>query len=279
MTTQAPTREQIRDAWESLAPGFDRYVTPMSIEQGGAAIGRLELRPGTRFLDVAAGSGALAIPAARRGADVVAVDIAPTMIERLTSRARAEGLSKVDGRVMDCHALEFPDASFDITASQNGVTMSARLPVALAEMVRVTRPGGTVLVVAFSALRKAEFIALFVGAVRAAVPDLAVNLPTDAPPPPFQLADPETFRSRLREAGLTDVIVDTVTWDMPIESADELWHKVTCSNPIGAQLVAGLNDAQRDNVRKVLDGMLRERSGGRPGAHLLAEVNIGTGTR
>lgn len=106
--------EQIRTAWDALAPGFDRHTTPHTMRYGEQILNEIAIGPGARFLDVAAGSGALALPAARRGARVVAVDIAPAMVERLAARAREEGLER-----------------------------------GLAEMVRVTRPGGTVLVAAF----------------------------------------------------------------------------------------------------------------------------------
>lgn len=276
MTTHAPTTEQIRDGWDAIAPGFDELITPDSIRHGEEALRRLDIRPGTRFLDVGAGSGALSIPAVRRGAEVVAIDIAPAMIERLTARTRAEGLAGVEGRVMDTRALDFAADTFDVTASQNGVTMLPDLEAGLAEMVRVTKPGGTVLVVAFGALRKAEFIGFFMGAVKAAAPDLA-GPPTD-PQPPFQLADPDVMRDRLTAAGLTDVAVGTTTWDMRLDSATHLWNAVTSSNPIGAQLAGGLTDVQRGDVLGVLDGILRERSGGEPGAVLHAEVNVGVGT-
>ncbi len=277
MTNRAPTREQLRDAWETIAPGFDEHVTPLSIRLGEDVLRGLDVGPGTRFLDVAAGSGALSIPAARRGADVVATDIAPTMIERLTARARAEGLSNIEGTVMDVRALDFADGVFDVAASQNGVTMLP-LDAGLAEMVRVTRSGGTVLVVAFGDIRKAEFLGLFLSAVKAAVPGFT-GPPMDPPPPPFQLADPDVFRAKLTTAGLADVAVHTITWDMPVDSATHLWSEVVSSNPIGAALVAGLTEPQRSDVLAVLDGILRERSGGNPGAVLHAEVNVGTGTK
>jgi ubiquinone/menaquinone biosynthesis C-methylase UbiE len=278
MTTQTPTLEQIRGAWDAVAPGFDQLVTPENIQHGDQALGRLDVGPGTRFLDVAAGSGALSLPAARRGADVLAVDIAPIMVERLIARARAEGLSSVEGRVMDGQALELPDDTFDVAASQHGVSLFPDLGRGLAEMVRVTRPGGSVLVVAFGALPKAEFLRFFVGAVKAVLPDVA-GPPMDPPPLPFQLADPEVFRRRLAAAGLSQVAVETITWDMPFHSGAHMWAAVTSSNPIGAQLVAGLTAAQRAEVEQVLDGILRERSGGEPGAVLQAEVNVGTGTK
>ncbi|XRQ02746.1 class I SAM-dependent methyltransferase [Actinomadura welshii] len=277
MAIKAASQEQIRGAWDALAPGFDEFVTPENLRYGGEALRRAGVGRGTRFLDVAAGSGALSIPAARAGADVVATDIAPAMVERLTGRARAEGLANIDGRVMDGQALGFPDGAFDVTASQHGVSLFPDLTRGLAEMARVTRPGGTVLVIAFGALARAEFLGVFMGAVLAAVPDAAA--PPAEPPPPFRLADPRLFERYLTGAGLTGVAVDTTTWDLRVESATHLWNLVTSSNPLGARLVAGLTAEQRDDVRRVLDGVLRERSGGGPGATLHTEINIGTGVK
>ncbi|MQA61982.1 MAG: methyltransferase domain-containing protein [Actinophytocola sp.] len=276
-TQQAPSNEQIRGAWNGIADGFDELVTPETMVLGEEIVRRLGLRAGTRLLDVAAGSGALSIPAARLGADVVATDIAPGMIERLNARARAEGLSSVRGLTMDGQALDLEDDSFDVAASINGVSLFPDMARGLAELVRVTRPGGRVAIVAFGPMEKVEFIAYFIGAVRAAIPGFT-PLPTNPPPLPFQVAAPGVLRERLAGAGLHDVQIDTLTWDMAFDSVQHLWRVFASSNPIGAHLIAGLNDGQRADVSQVLEGMLRERSAGVPGAVLHAEVNLGTGT-
>lgn len=276
MSIQPPATDQIRAAWDAIAPRFDAHITPKNLPAGDAILDRWDVGPGLRVLDVACGSGALAIPAARRGADVVGVDISPRMIELLGARARAEGL-RVEGRVMDALALELPDDGFDLAVSQNGVTMSPRLGVALAEMARVTRPGGSVVVVAFGPFPRVEFLSTFVAGVRAAVPGFT-GLPTDPPPPPFQVADPAVLAAALREAGLGDVSVDTVTWDMPTSSGQDLWDSVLASNPLGGQMVADLTEEQRADAIGVLDGLLRERFGGRPEGVLHAAVNVGSGT-
>lgn len=278
MTTQLPTPVQVRDAWDALAPAFDEHVTPGNTRHGAEILRSIDIGPGTRFLDVAAGSGALSIPAARRGAEVTATDIAPTMIERLTARARAEGLPNLRGQVMDGYALEFADDTFDVAVSQHGVSLFPDVDRGLAELVRVTKPGGKVVIVAFGTVSKAEFLTYFVGAIKAAVPGFE-GPPMDPPPLPFQLADPDILRERLRTAGMTGVIVEATTWEMPVESAGDLWTLVTSSNPLGAQVAAGLTDAQRTDAQRVLDGMLRERSGGEPGAVLRSEINVGTGTK
>lgn len=273
----APTTEQLRAGWDRVAPGFDEYLTPDNSALGDKVLRRHEVAPGMRVLDVAAGSGALALPAARIGAQVVAADISPVMINRLAARARSEGLTNLDTRVMDGHSLDLDDDTFDLAASQHGVSLFGDMARGVREMARVTRPGGRVLIVAMGPLPQVEFLRFFFGAVRTVVPGFA-GLPTDPPPLPFQVADPERLRAKLTGAGLGDVRVESDVWDMTLRSGAHLWDVVTNSNPIGAASVADLTDEQTAGVRSVLDGMLRERSGGAPEALLHNAINVGVGT-
>lgn len=270
--------QQTKTAWDKLATGFDEFVTPIAMPLAEDALRRIGLRPGMRFLDVAAGSGALSIPAARLGAQVLATDISPTMIKQLTARAREAGLSNLEGRVMNGQALELEDNTFDATGSQNGVSIFPDLKRGLSEQVRVTRPRGRVLIIAFGPLPKAEFLTFFLDAIQEAVPEFP-GLPAGGPPLPFQVANPEKLHQELADAGLKDVHVETATWTMEFESAAHLWGMMTNSNPIGAMLVANLTEEQRVAVRQNLDGMLRERAGGNGPAVLTNPVNIGVGTK
>lgn len=273
-----PERARTQAAWDALAANFDRHLTPRARPLAEASLRRVDLRPGMRFLDVGAGSGALSLPAARLGARVLATDVAPEMLARLEARARAEGLSDLATRAMDGQALDLDDATFDVAGSQNGVTVFPDLARGLAELARVTKPGGRVLVVALGPPPKAEFLTFFVAALKATVPGFT-GLPTNPPPRPFQLADPGKVRDAMTEAGLENVRVDTRSWRMEHPSARHLWDTVTASNPIGALMVADLTPQQREEAQGVLDGMLRERSGGRPAAVLNTEMNIGLGIK
>ncbi len=113
--------------------------------------------------------------------------------------------------------------------------------------------------------------------MRSVVPGFT-GLPTDPPPLPFQVADPERLRDRLTGAGLTDVRVESDVWDLPVRSGAHLWDVVTNSNPLGAAAVADLTADQTAETQQVLDGMLRERSGGAPEAVLHIALNVGVGT-
>ncbi|MFC7231329.1 class I SAM-dependent methyltransferase [Saliphagus sp. GCM10025308] len=168
-----PEQTEIQDEWTEIAPGYDEYVTPSNMAIAEEALERSGLQPGMQVLDVAAGSGALSIPAARAGAQVLATDISPAMVEHLEARARDEGLSTLEVRVMDGHALELEDDTFDVAGSQFGVMLFPDLPQGLGEMTRVTRPGGRVLLVTMGPPAEIEFLEFFLGAVKATVPDFA----------------------------------------------------------------------------------------------------------
>lgn len=275
MTTHTPTPSSIRDAWDAIADGFDRYTTPHTIDFGSRVLDGIELGPGVRVLDVGAGSGGLSIPAARRGAVVTAVDIAPKMIELLEARSRSEGLRSLHAQVGDGEQLEFADAVFDVAVSLNGVSVFPDLAAGVREMVRVTRPGGAVVVAALGPLVKAEFISFFLAGLRAVLPD--AGPPPTEPLPPFRLCEPAAMQRTLEEAGLHDVRVDTAVWEMPFRTTEDFLATVLASNPIAGQLAAALTGEQLDQLRQVLDGMLRERSGGGPGAVLHTEMRIGRG--
>ena len=213
MTTRQDARTEMeeqaapREAWDAIAAGYDRYVAPQEVTLANEALRLVGLKAGERFLDVAAGTGGLSLPAARLGADVLATDWSPTMIEEFEARVHDEGLSNAKGRVMDCHALDFSDNSFDVTGSQFGVMLVPDQPRALREMVRVTKPGGRVLVIAYGSPAELEFLQIFISALSAVAPDFP-GLPDDPPPLEFQVSDPEVLSRRLTDAGLKEVRVE-----------------------------------------------------------------------
>jgi len=266
------------EAWDAIAEGYDRYVAPQEIDLANEGLRLVALRHGELFLDVAAGTGGLSLPAARLGARVLATDSSPAMIERFEARVRQEGLPHAEGRVMDCHALDVPDGSFDVTGSQFGVMLVPDQPRALREMVRVTRPGGRVLVVAYSHPTELEFIQWFVAAVKAVAPEFP-GIPDDPPPLEFQVADPDVLRRRLTDAGLKNVRIERTAERPRFASGPAMWDWIYYGNPIVETVVADLTDGQRETLRQVLDGMIRERSGGNGKAVLTNAVHIGIGTK
>ncbi len=107
-------------------------------------LSRIKIEPGARILDVASGAGQTAIPMSRLGAKVTGVDIATNLIEQARARAQAEGL---DARFEegDAEMLPFADGSFDIVISLIGAMFAPRPELVAAELKRVSRPGGKII--------------------------------------------------------------------------------------------------------------------------------------
>ena len=267
------------EAWDAIASDYDRFVAPGEAKLATEALKLAGLQRGQRFLDVAAGTGGLSLPAARLGAKVVATDWSPRMIERFHARVREEHLSDAEGKVMDCHALALPDDSFDLTGSMFGVMLVPDQDEALREMVRVTKPGGRVLLIAYGNPSGFQGLQVFIGALRSVNPGFP-GLPSDPAPLEFQVADPAVLRQRLAAAGLRDVTVDTTHAEsIEVASGQQLWDWCLGGNPIPGMLVADLTDAQRAAMRAQLDAAIRARSNGARSTVLSAPINVGIGTK
>ncbi len=270
--------EDTRAAWDKIAGGYDKTNTETQQWLGNESVRRAGLERGMRFLDVAAGSGALSLPAARRGAKVLATDLSPAMLKLLKDRARRENLD-IETRVMDGHHLELEDNTFDMAGSQFGVMTFPDQPRGIREMTRVVKPGGRVLMNVYGSPAEIDFLGFFVSAVHSVRPDFAP--PMDPPPPEFRLADPETLRHELAEAGLKDVRIDQITEYTEFKSPQLLWEWIIWSNPIVEEIL-GMLHVRRDEratIEKAIHELWETRAASRGVAKLAAPINIGWGTK
>ena len=268
-----------RAAWDRIAPSYDRTNTSTQMWLANEGLRRVGLGPGMRFLDVAAGSGALSIPAARLGAEVLAIDQSPVMLELLKARARQERLT-IETRVMDGHRLELPDNSFDIVGSQFGVMLFPDMPKAITEMARVTRPGGAALLHAYGDPHQIDFLGFLIDALQSVRPTFN-GPPLDPPPLEFQLADPERLRREFAAAGLKNIRVETIAEATEFESAHALWDWIMSSNPIVECVLSPLNLTKHETevVEQALEKLVHDRAGSNGAAMLTNPVNIGIGTK
>ena len=131
-------RDEARAIWSS--GNYDAVAKGIG-EVGRAVVAAVGIREGERVLDVATGTGNAAIPAARAGADVVALDLTPHMFEAGRLRAAEAGV-RIEWVEGDAEALPFANGSFDVALSTFGVMFAPRHAVAAAEMARVVRAGG-----------------------------------------------------------------------------------------------------------------------------------------
>jgi len=146
MTTTATVPEidslkaRLKETW--MAGDYDRFSRYM--EQGARIFyEQLDIPSGCQMLDVACGSGQVALWAARDGVNATGVDIAPNEIQRAQARAKAEGLNArfVEG---DAEDLPFEEGGFDVVASLFGAMFAPRPDQVARELLRVCSPGGTI---------------------------------------------------------------------------------------------------------------------------------------
>ena len=186
----AELKDKQRATWSFFAPVEVFTAPPAAHLVRYARIGA-----GQRVLDVGTGTGVVALSASRVGASVTGLDLTPALLERARENAKLAEQS-VTWREGDVEALPFEDASFDVVVSQFGHMFAPRAEVALAEMLRVLAPGGTL---AFSTWPPEHFVGRF----------FALTARYSPPPPPGMSPPPawgdvSVVRQRLGDA-VTDV--------------------------------------------------------------------------
>jgi ubiquinone/menaquinone biosynthesis C-methylase UbiE len=149
MTTET-TLEQIPEGWDRSAAFYDAYVASFSAKYARDALDLTGVGPGHRVIDVGAGTGALALAAAQRGADVLATDFSRGMVDWMRMKAAQLALTSFEVAEMDGQRLDVPDASFDRAFSVFGLMFFPDRKKGFAELRRVLRPGGVAAVVTWS---------------------------------------------------------------------------------------------------------------------------------
>lgn len=134
-------KARLKATW--MSGDYAHFAKPM--EPGAHEfLARIAVPPGTEMLDVGCGAGQIAIPAAKAGVHVTGVDIAANLIEQARSRALAEGLT-IRFEEGDAETLPYEDESFDVVVSLIGAMFAPRPEKVAAELVRVCRPGGRII--------------------------------------------------------------------------------------------------------------------------------------
>ena len=200
---------QVRAMFDRIARVYDRMNSVMTAGMHHRwrerAADLAQVGPGTTALDVATGTGDLAVELARRGAEVTGMDFAPAMLE--LARRKAPGLAFEEG---DALALSYEDASFDAVTVGFGARNFSDLDRGLGEMARVTKPGGRVVVLEITTPQKPPLSWFFrawfdhvvpaLGRV-AGDPDAYTYLPSSV----RRFPGPEELAGRMAGAGLTGV--------------------------------------------------------------------------
>lgn len=179
----AALKVRLKATWEAGDYGhFATYLLPGALE----FLSRVTVEPGSRVLDVACGAGQTAIPMARAGAKVTGIDLAANLVEQARAMSKAE---KLDARFDegDAEMLPYDDASFDMVISLIGAMFAPRPELVAAELKRVTRPGGKIIMGNWT---PGGFVGQMFKIMGKHVP------PSPLMPPPVKWGDEETVRER-----------------------------------------------------------------------------------
>ena len=206
-------------------------------------INRLNLKPGMKVLDVACGTGNTALPAARAGAEVTGVDIAPNLVEQARENARREGLNAQFDEG-DAEALSYADASFDAVVTMFGAMFAPRPELVAAELKRVSRPGGSI---AMANWTPAGFIGQMFKTMSAHVP------PPAGMPSPLMWGVEENVRERFGEGiSSLETKLQNVKWLFPFSPAEVVEHFRLYYGPT-QKAFGTLDDEKQAALRKDLE--------------------------
>ena len=192
-------------------------------------------QPGERWLDVATGTGEIARPAARAGAQVTGLDLAPELIQTARERASEEGV-EISFEVGDAEALPYEDGSFDTVTSTFGVMFAPDHSAVARELARVCRPGGRLALLTWDSERGvAEFFKIM-AAYQPPRPDGVGN--------PFAWGDQDHVTELLGDA--FELRFEQGDCPQPASSSEEIWELFSTSYGPTKTLVDGLDDERRE---------------------------------
>jgi SAM-dependent methyltransferase len=246
-------REAELEGWDRKAGDWDDSLGIVTVSAINPLLDGVKAAPGVHILDVACGTGALAAAAAKRGAIVIGIDFAPTMVDEAIRRHPG-----IDFRVGDAEAIPLPDASMDVVTCSFGMLHMERPERVLTEVVRVLRPVvGRVAITSW--MPDGDFFSL-VGAAVQAHADMGVPMPPS--PPMFRFGDERECRSALLAAGFAEPTFKRLplVWmsDTP-EAVLQLLHRGTVRTPM---LIEAQTPETRQAIEQaILTGSERYRQG------------------
>jgi SAM-dependent methyltransferase len=231
---------------------YPSMVETFLLPLGPRLVEACEIGPGVRVLDVAAGTGNAAIPAAAAGAQVVASDLTPELFDAGRARAADEGV-ELEWAEADAEDLPFEDASFDVVISSIGVMFAPHHQAAADELVRVCRPGGTIGLLSWTPEGT-------IGGLFRTIGPFAPAPPPGAQPPPLWGGEDhlrELFGERVELDKLDRDVLEVTAFEQPTDFAEHF--KQRYGPTIAAQANARRNEREAE-FEQALDNYFEEQN-------------------
>jgi ubiquinone/menaquinone biosynthesis C-methylase UbiE len=245
------SKSELRDTWETAAPGWARWEQAFSVGLSGATdtlIDMADIRPGMRVLDLACGAGSQTIHAAIRvGPDgmVVASDISATMLENVRRNAAQAGLQNI--KTLECAADELDETQlpFDAAISRLGLMLFPSPRTALEAVHRVLKPGARFAALVFTTPAHNPFMAQPMAIL---LRHAGKSPPGPGEPGPFGLGDGGTLENLTKDCGLVDVKTTIVRAPLSLSSASDALAMMQEAFGGYRAVVANLSDAEKSRA-------------------------------
>jgi len=249
MNNLAP--DQIPEKWGDIASAYGEAFETLTSQFADEVISQLKPKTGESVIDVAAGTGACSLRAAKLGADVMATDFAEGMVAHMQKRVDKSLIHNIKTKVMDGQALAVDDASFDISVSIVGLIFFPDIDKGFFELKRVLKPGGRCAVVCWDFPENFDMMKLLKAAIEEAVPDF--KIPTQTPIW-ARLVGEKALKEKFVQAGFQKVEVKTINGLLTLESVADFWSVFISSSPPMTALFSALGE---ENTRRAGEAFVR----------------------
>ena len=241
------TPDQIPEKWGDIASAYGEAFENLTSQFADEVITQLSPKTGESVLDVAAGTGAFSVRAAKLGADVLATDFAEGMVEHMQKRFDDALIHNIETQVMDGQALDVSDDSYDMSVSIVGLIFFPDIDKGFSELKRVLKPGGRCAVVCWDHPENFDMMRLLKKSIEVAVPDF--EMPTQTPVWARMVGE-QALKEKFQQAGFNKVNVTTIDGLLTLQSVEDFWSAFISSSPPMITLFAALGKENTDRAGK-----------------------------
>ncbi len=240
--------DQMPEKWGDIASAYGDAFETLTSQFADEVISRLSPKTGDSVLDVAAGTGAFSLAAAKLGAEVLATDFAQGMVNHIQDRVDKALLKNIETRVMDGQALAVDDGSYDMSVSIVGLIFFPDIDKGFAELKRVLKPGGRCAVVCWDHPENFDMMKLLKQSIETAVPDfdMPAQIPVWA-----RLVGEQALEQKFKQAGFSNVDVTTIDGLLTLDSVEDFWSVFIASSPPMISLFAALGEENTKRAGEV----------------------------